>query len=70
MKSIINNNKKEYIINKSRFICNMIYINDIEDVNKYLLEIKNKYIRSNKLFSLIEINKENDAAININPPNI
>ena len=38
MKSIINNNKKEYIINKSRFICNMIYINDIEDVNKYLLD--------------------------------
>lgn len=43
MKSIISNNKKEYIINKSRFICNMICVNDIEDVNKYLLEIKNKY---------------------------
>ena len=43
MKSIINNTEKEYIINKSKFICNIIYVNDIDDVNKNLNEIKNKY---------------------------
>lgn len=43
MKSIINNTEKEYIINKSKFICNIIYVNDIDDVNKNLNEIKTKY---------------------------
>lgn len=43
MKSIINNTEKEYIINKSKFICNIIYVSDIDDVNKNLNEIKNKY---------------------------
>lgn len=43
MKSIINNTEKEYIINKSKFICNIIYVNDINDANKNLNEIKNKY---------------------------
>lgn len=43
MKSIKENKCSEYIINKSRFICELIYINNESEINDYLKEIKNKY---------------------------
>lgn len=43
MKSIKNNVNNMIIINKSKFICYLYKINSIEDVDNYLVEIKNKY---------------------------
>lgn len=39
----IKNIKHEIIINKSRFICELIYVNTVEEVNKNIEIIKNKY---------------------------
>lgn len=43
MKSIDNNKKIEYTINKSKFITFLIKINNIEDINKILEIIKKEY---------------------------
>ena len=43
MKTIENNIKNEYIINKSRFIACLFKVNSIDEVNDYLEEIKNEY---------------------------
>lgn len=43
MKTIENNIKNEYIINKSRFIACLFKVNSINEVNNYLEQIKNEY---------------------------
>jgi len=43
MKTIENNIKNEYIINKSRFIACLFKVNSIDEVNNYLEQIKNEY---------------------------
>jgi uncharacterized YigZ family protein len=43
MKSIKNNIDNTIIINKSKFICYLIKINNIDDINNNLEKIKNKY---------------------------
>ena len=43
MFTIENNSSKEIIINKSRFITELIKIKNVDEVNNYLEEIKNKY---------------------------
>lgn len=43
MKTIENNIKNEYIINKSRFIACLFKVNSIDEVNDYLEQIKNEY---------------------------
>ncbi|MDD3453444.1 MAG: YigZ family protein [Bacilli bacterium] len=43
MMSIENNINNEIIINKSRFICEILKVNKNEDINDVLNEIKNKY---------------------------
>ncbi len=43
MKSIKENIINEYIVNKSKFITLLIKVNDIDDINKNIQQIKNKY---------------------------
>ncbi len=47
MLSIKNNVEDEIIINKSRFICLLIKINNIDNISKYLEDIKIKYKDAN-----------------------
>ena len=39
----IKNNETTIIINKSKFITNIFSVDNIDEINKYLDEIKNKY---------------------------
>ena len=43
MKSIETNITSEYIINKSRFITCLFKVNNLEEINNYLEQIKNEY---------------------------
>ena len=43
MKSIKHNTNNTYIVNKSKFICYLYKVDNIEEINIYLDEIKNKY---------------------------
>lgn len=43
MKTIVNNMENEIIVNKSKFITNVIKVNSIDDINFYLNNIKIKY---------------------------
>ena len=43
MKTIEANVKNEYIINKSKFIACLFKVNNVDEVNKYLEQIKNEY---------------------------
>ena len=43
MKSIKNDVNNTYIINKSKFICYLYKVDNIDEINTYLDEIKNKY---------------------------
>lgn len=43
MLSIKNNISKEYIINKSKFITKLYFINDTEEIKKILTELKKEY---------------------------
>lgn len=49
MKTIINNNSYEYVINKSRFIGLIYKVNNLEEVNNILKELKNKYKDANHI---------------------
>jgi len=39
----VNDIENEIVINKSRFITNMFFIEDVDDINNYLDLVKNKY---------------------------
>ena len=43
MNSIIDNKEELIIINKSKFICCLYKINDVEEVNQYINQVKEKY---------------------------
>ena len=43
MNSIIDNKEELIIINKSKFICCLYKINDIEEVNQFINQVKEKY---------------------------
>jgi len=42
-KTILNKIRHKYVIKKSRFICDLIPCNDLEEVKKFLNEVKNEF---------------------------